>query len=282
MSKNTSSEGAKTPPDIKKAKGGVGKVAPVTAPSGEAKAPAENKKVNILQTKEAARAMLKSSDKTLSKVREIFKDDGAINMLVQDETNMLNRRKTLVKLIGYQNWVIIILISILIMGVPVFRPSYEYYLMNTQKELWRIISLDSPNITNEALLSWARTSVIEILTLGFGNFDEQLSNQSSRFTAEGWKNFVASIMRDNMIEVFSKQQLVLTTIPSNDPVITSQGLNLDKVYEWKVEIPVAMTYTTNNNVTTGERAIISLTIVRVPTKEHERGIAIKSWKLGRN
>lgn len=248
------------------------RAAATAATKSVAKEPVDNKKLG-------AASVNKVSGEALDKMRKLLKDEGAVAALVSDEAEFLRRRKMLVRLIGYQNWAIIVLISVLILGVPVFMPSYNYYLRTPEREVKRIIALDAPNITNEVLLSWARTSVIEILTVGFGNFDEQLSNQSDRFTEEGWKNFVRAIARDDLISLFSKRQWVLTTVPSDDPVVVSQGPNKDGVYEWVVEIPVAMTFTTNNNVTKGERNTISLTIIRVPTKEKERGIAIKSWKM---
>ena len=66
-------------------------------------------------------------------------------------------------------------------------------------------------------------------------------------------------------------------MPSNTPVIMGQGVNIDQIYQWNVEMPIIMTYATNNNVMRKDRAIVSLEIVRVPAEQSSSGIGIKAW-----
>jgi hypothetical protein len=73
---------------------------------------------------------------------------------------------------------------------------------------------------------------------------------------------------------------VLTTVPSDTAVITAQGPNLKNVYEWHIQMPVILTYTTNDNVTRHEKNLIILTITRVPTDQNSAGIAIDEWDVG--
>ncbi|MDE2029422.1 MAG: DotI/IcmL/TraM family protein, partial [Alphaproteobacteria bacterium] len=86
--------------------------------------------------------------------------------------------------------------------------------------------------------------------------------------------------RDKIGEAFKERQLVLTTVPSDTPVIVAQGVNADNVYQWNVQMPVIMTYATNNNVTSQQRAIVFLSIVRVPAEQSPSGIAIRNWSIG--
>jgi hypothetical protein len=74
--------------------------------------------------------------------------------------------------------------------------------------------------------------------------------------------------------------LVLTTVPSNTPIIVGQGVNPQEVYQWEVQMPVIMSYATNNNVINRKRSVITLTIVRVPADENASGIAIQGWSAG--
>ncbi len=67
----------------------------------------------------------------------------------------------------------------------------------------RLIALTMPNMTNQAILSWATNSITEIMTFGFGDYNSHLSDQQVRFTPEGWTSFVNAF---NKMEIgkFSK------------------------------------------------------------------------------
>jgi hypothetical protein len=65
-------------------------------------------------------------------------------------------------------------------------------------------------------------------------------------------------------------------VPSDTAVILAQGLNKEGIYQWRVQVPVIMTYATNNNVSQGHHAIVTLTIVRVSPQKSPFGIAIKN------
>jgi hypothetical protein len=162
--------------------------------------------------------------------------------------------------------------------VPLFHPIYHYYAVNPQQQRTQMIGLGVPNLTNRAILSWAANGVTEIMTVGFGDFETKLLAQKTRFTHEGWDAFVKAFLDQKIDESFRKHQLVLTTVPSDTPIIVSQGENENHVYQWRVQIPVIMTYATNNNVTRPERSLIDLTIMRVPFDQNDSGIAIDTWK----
>lgn len=72
--------------------------------------------------------------------------------------------------------------------------------------------------------------------------------------------------------------MVMTTVPSDTPVIVAQGVNSDEHYEWKIEVPIITTYAANNNVIKPERGTIRMTIVRVSHDQSPAGIAIDIWR----
>ena len=77
-------------------------------------------------------------------------------------------------------------------------------------------------------------------------------------------------------DIFKKNQLVLTTVPRDTPVIVEQGENDDHIYEWTVQMPIIMTYATNNNLTRQEKSIITLTIVRL--QKVQRALQLKNGR----
>jgi hypothetical protein len=89
--------------------------------------------------------------------------------------------------------------------------------------------------------------------------------------------------KENVRDAFKSRQLVLTTVPTDSPVILARGADplRGDDYRWIVEMPVIMTYITNNNVLRRSHAIIRLTITRSPiSMDNIRGVAIKTWQIG--
>jgi hypothetical protein len=215
--------------------------------------------------------------------RENFDED-----VIADEKDTLRRHRRLLALVGMQSLAIAVMTVVMILSTPVLRPIYIYKyraLAERHKSFEEapppedLVPLYNPNLTNRALLSWAATSVTEIMTFGFGDFDRQLLSQRVRFTSDGWESFVVAVNKQKLRQEFKARQLILTTVPAEMPVIISQGDDPEYGYRWVVEMPIIMTYATNNNVTKKSRAIIRLTIVRVPGQESVGGVAIKTWDL---
>jgi hypothetical protein len=198
---------------------------------------------------------------------------------VSDEKAEIGKREFLLKVVVIQVYVIAILSGVLLLGIPVFQPVYQYYARNPQNQVMALVPLYLPNMTNRAVLSWATVSVTEILTMGFGDFESHLKSQKFRFTPDGWDSFSKAFDTAKIGETFRNSQLVLTTVPSDTPVIVLQGVNDTNVYQWEVQMPVIMTYATNNNTTHRQRVIVDMIIVRAPTDQVSEGIAIKNWTL---
>ncbi len=203
----------------------------------------------------------------------------SVHPIISDEPEALESFDKLKKLASVQSAIIAGLGVLLVLAVPFTQPAYYYNAMNPVKQLTPLISLSAPNMTNRAVLAWATTSITEVLTMGFGDMDERLPNQENKFTAKGWKQFLKSFRELELYETFKMKQLVLTTVPSNTPVILRQGLNVNGEHQWDVQMPVIMTFATNNNIMRSDQSYVTLEIVRVPTNKNPWGIAIQSWRM---
>jgi len=198
--------------------------------------------------------------------------------ILDDKTEKARQRR-IGRIVYLQTFAIAILAFALLAEMPFSQPIYQYFALTPDHQIMGLIPLYIPNMTKQAILSWATNSVTEIMTFGFGDYQSHLRAQRVRFTPEGWASFSGAFDKMGIGEAFRLRQLVLTTVPSNIGIITSQGENLEHVYEWHLDMPVIMTYTTNNNVTTHERKSISLVIARVPAGQSPAGIAIQSWRV---
>lgn len=113
--------------------------------------------------------------------------------------------------------------------------------------------------------------------MGFGDVDVKLQQHKGRFTPLGWESYTKAFAAQKMSETIKKNQQVVTTVPSNTPVILGQGVNADLTYQWNVQMPVIMTYATNDNIMQQKNSIVTLNIVRVPAEGNAAGIAIQRW-----
>ena len=120
-------------------------------------------------------------------------------------------------------WVALIMTGVLIMALPFFQPIDRYYARNPAGQTMVSAPLLLPNLTDKAVLSWAATSVTSIMTLGFGDFEQRILAQKKRFTKNGWEAFVRAFLSDKIDKSFRQHQLVMTTVPSNTPVVLSEG-----------------------------------------------------------
>lgn len=246
---------------------------------------------SFLKNKEDAKELLSAGKEMAG---QLAKDPGLIKRLViaffkddytlaeepkEDFAVMEARQAALIRKIGRRTFIILALLVVIIFLMPVLKPIYQYEALTPDKEKQSLVALDMPNLTDQAILSWAATSITEILTFGFGDFDQRILSQRNLFTDSGWDAFTQAIRDQDMRSTFKLRQLVLTSVPADSPVLVSKGENEEKLYLWIVQMPVIMTYTTNNDVSTRKRKIVQLTIVRVPPSQNEAGIGIKNWEL---
>ncbi len=229
----------------------------------------------------ASNSAKKKSPPLVSSTQSYFsflQDPVLVDSVLDEQAESLKHQR-LVRRVTSQSIAIAILSFLLLLASPFAAPVYQYYLRNNKSELVQLVPLTMPNMTNRAILSWATTSVTEIMTVGFGDYEQKLKAQRPRFTPEGWDAFAKAFDRQKIGEAFKNSQLVLTTVPSNTPVIVMQGVNEKQIYQWRVQMPVIMTYATNNNVNRHEKAVIDLTIIRVKPEQNPSGIGIDTWTI---
>ena len=201
---------------------------------------------------------------------------------ILDEAAEISRFQRLKKRIVIQSRIIGGLTVLLLVILPFAQPIYVYYAQKPDGKMMQMVGLAMPNMTNHAILSWTTTAITEIMTLGFGDVDVKMPLQRWRFTKAGWRVYTEEFANLKIGETIKQSQLVLTTVPSNTPVIVDQGVNPAGVYQWTVQMPIIMTYATNNNVTVEKHAIVTVTITRVAAEDSPAGVAIQQWAMNNN
>jgi macrophage killing protein with similarity to conjugation protein len=237
-----------------------------TGPKKAAPPPGKNLKKSAEPTKKAVKVN-----------RKLFAEDTVNIDVIENEEVELSHHQRQLTIVYSQTMIVIILVALLVILAPFLQPVYHYYARDPDGNLITLDPLTRPNMTNRAVLSWAVTSVTEIMTIGFGDLIPQLTKQKPRFTTSGWVSFVTAFSKQRINESFKSSQLVLTTVPSDTAVILNEGPDPDGIYQWKVQVPIIMTFATNNNVTQHQHQIVTLTIERVNEDQNPAGIAIKTW-----
>ena len=202
-----------------------------------------------------------------------------VRSVALDEVAETARFDRLKKRIKIQAWMIGLLSFVLVVVLPFAQPVYIYYAKKPDDRMMQMIGLDMPNMTNRAILSWTTTAIIEVMTMGFGDIDVKMPLQKRYFTKAGWRVYTESFTKMEIGKTIKQSQLVLTTVPSNTPVIVDQGINPDQVYQWTVQMPIIMTYATNNDVTVEKKAIVTMTLIRVAAEDSPYGVAIQQWVI---
>jgi len=196
---------------------------------------------------------------------------------VLTEAEALHSLALVKKILKIEVYIIAFLSFVLAVLLPIANPIYLYFSLRPDGKSGYLSGLGLPNMTNKAVISWATNSITEIMTVGFGDIDSKTPQHKNKFTPEGWESYMKAFELQNVAETIKKNQLVVTAVPANTPVILGQGINEDQTYQWVVQMPVITTYSTNNNITQQRKPVITLLIVRTPTEGLSSGIAIKRW-----
>ena len=222
--------------------------------------------------------------KSESQLTALLKQLGVVDIItvdaIADEAAELAARTKLIRKLTIQALAIAVLALATLFLMPFFEDRYFYYTITAeQKVSEEMRPLNMPLWRDETIKTWAATSVTEILTLGFGDFEQKLVMQKSRFTSDGWNDFLHKFFEVKFGDTLRHNQLVITTVPEKTPEIVDQHTDPDHVYEWVVRVPVLMTYATNNLVTRTVHTSVTVTIIRTPYDgTASNGIGIDVWQ----
>lgn len=199
-----------------------------------------------------------------------------------DDPDLEYRRyQRVIKRVKIQGIALVVLVVAFMFGTELLRPSYIYLARRIGSPIGsekRLIELNLPILTKEAILQWSMSTVTEVLTFNFANYNQRISMFTTRFHPDGWKAFIRALYEAKLIDSFKSNQLVATAAPQGVATLESEGINEEtNEYEWKVKVPVIRKFVTNNDRSDIRKQDVYLTIVRVPLTDSPAGMAIKVW-----
>ncbi|HBH25894.1 MAG TPA: type IV secretion protein IcmL [Rhodospirillaceae bacterium] len=172
--------------------------------------------------------------------------------------------------------VALLLLVVALATVALTKKTQDIYFATTQDgRLIRMMPLNEPNLSDAALLSWAAQAASEALTFGHNDYRRRLQEAQRHFTKAGWDSFTKGLEASDLIPRLEANNQVLTTVPSQAPMIESQG-PMNGMYTWVVQIPVVLTYQ-SGNIRDPHRYTLRVVIVRVPELESPYGVGIQKF-----
>lgn len=174
-----------------------------------------------------------------------------------------------------QSFIIVGLIAAMFFVIHVHQPENRYFATTEDGRLIPMVSLNQPNLSNPALMSWTAQAATEVMTFGFNDYRRRLQESSRFFTRRGWESFTAALQQARILESIEANSQVVTAAPRGAPVLQQEGV-VSGQYQWIVQIPMILSYQSGSK-TRADSWIVTLVLVRVPRLESPNGVGIAQW-----
>ncbi len=199
--------------------------------------------------------------------------------LIVDLSSYRDGFQNLVRLSIMLGMVMVAAACIVLYYVTYIIPQDSYFALsgtaNGTEIKRQMIGLESPNVNRDALLRWAASAATQIMTFGFHDIDERMSESQRLFTADGWTSFSTALGKSSIMRNMLENQQLLTAIPASTPLIISEGMYQGK-YSYVVETPLIVTLRAGDKKQVGSQHI-RMIITKMPTSTNPMGIGINTW-----
>lgn len=156
------------------------------------------------------------------------------------------------------------------------EPSPLYFAVDDKGQVVRLVPVDQPLLSSDALSQWASETARKAYSLNFVNSEEQLALLRDRFSAGAYRAFMEQ-MGQAVLPQVSSQRLILEAT-SEPAIIQRAGLDSTGRYLWQVEVPVAVTSHFGSGQTRTQRYKVGLTIQRVDNRfRPESGVVVTQF-----
>lgn len=128
--------------------------------------------------------------------------------------------------------------------------------------------VDTPSISNEAVINWAMAAFMDIKNFNFNNIDERFNSAYRYFTPEGWSSFVSALYKSGIIDAIKTNKQYVSAVPAGAPIMQSETDDPGH-YSWVVQIPYQMTTvwrdSNGTNREKSESKVATVTVESIPT-----------------
>ena len=158
-------------------------------------------------------------------------------------------------------------------------PPPKYIIQNADGSLLETIPLNRPIANKASVGQVASDAILKMHALDFKNFRTQLNEASVYFTKNGWSKYELEMQRSGTFDAIQRRQIVMNATINNPPVVVKEYA-INRHFAWDVEIPFTVNYF-GAGFNTSSQMIAQVTLVRIQTTEHPRGVAIAGFNARR-
>lgn len=156
------------------------------------------------------------------------------------------------------------------------RPEPRYFAQdNTTGTLTPIVPLTQPISSRTAVMQHAAEAIGALNAIDALNYKDQLNRSASYFTKNAWVRYLSEFQNTGTLELIEKRNLVMSGVVTEPPVITQEGTVFNTLF-WDVQIPYRVRYASQGSDQMVDY-IAKIKVVRVPTTENPKGIAIAQF-----
>lgn len=156
------------------------------------------------------------------------------------------------------------------------KPKPQYFATTHDGKLIKLLPLNQPNLTTNALLQWAVEAATAAYTFNFVDYRKRLQDVRIYFTKLGYQNFLQALTDSRNLEAVKSKKLVVSAVPTGAPVVLREGVTSSGFYAWQVQFPMLLTYQSASDLI-NQNIMVTMLITRVPTLESAKGIGIASF-----
>ena len=154
-------------------------------------------------------------------------------------------------------------------------PSFTAVQFNNKQKML-LSAYTEPNLLPETIIRWAAMAATTAYSFDFVNYQKQVNAARPYFTDKGWQEYLASV--NPLLSTIVQNQLFVTSVVRNKPVISNQGNLPDLGYTWRIQVPFLVSYQSANTASKKSYTVL-LTIVQVPTNINPQGIGIDQFVM---
>ena len=156
------------------------------------------------------------------------------------------------------------------------RPEPRYFAQNEATgSLTPIVPLNKPIGSTNTILQHGSDVIMDLYALDFQNYRSQLQRASDYFTQNGWQKYVSEFESTGNLAAIKERRMVLSGVVTKPPVVVQSGEVFGTLY-WDIEVPYQVRYIAAGFDQTQD-LVARIKIVRVPTTQNPRGIAIAQF-----
>lgn len=180
-----------------------------------------------------------------------------------------------IRKIQIMNGIIIALIAV-VYFLHYNREEPMRYAYAPDNSIFTLSPLNEPNVSTDALLSWASLAVTSTYTIDFVNYEDNFEIISKYFTDSGFASWKQAFIASNGLDDILSKKLIVTAVRRGNPVILQEGPE-NGFYTWRIQIPVLVTYQGAAQTSTSKRKVATILVTRVPTTVARNGIGIAQF-----